>query len=204
MWDLKAAVNDVDHPIRDYVNPKSAMTLGACAAMVLAFTTSLCSAFPILPAALVALALSFMFGIAQVAYLDEKVGMKVIYGVVCALIIFNSARGGNLAINDVSGGKVVVPPASITVPSTAPEPVKTSMSFGDLTASAYGGDEVAPQTGKPASTNRNAKTGSGKFHYWRTTDDGKAVYTNFEGQVYTNPVPAKNKGFFKEWKWVTE
>jgi hypothetical protein len=186
MATLRESVND--GPMRDYLNPKSAITMGACAAMVLAFTTSLCGAFTFLPAALMALVFSVMFGWAQVAYLDEKLGLKVVYCVVCSLIIFNAARGGNLAITDASGTTISVPPATMNLSTN-----KVSHSIMDISfvQSAYAG---------PAS---DKAVDNGKYYFWRMTPDGHPVYTNSSGIAHTNFEfkGKQDKKIFKEWKW---
>src|ERR1035437_1632071 len=66
--------------------------------------------------------------------------MKIVYALVCTLIIFNAARGGNLAITGEGGNKINVPPASITLPpitlGNPPSPDK-SVSLDMFVPSAY-------------------------------------------------------------------
>ena len=185
MATIREAVNNVDSPVRDYLNPKSAITMGACAAMVLAFTTTLVGAFPFLPAAIVALGLSIMFGWAQVAYLTEKISMKLFYAMICTLIIFNAARGGNLAITDATGTTVSVPPATINLSTNKSSEVPALIDI--LVPSAYAAsDKVDPN----------------KYYFWRLDNDGNAVYTNAQGKVHLVPKVNKEQGkAFKSWTW---
>ena len=85
----------MEDSMKDFLNPKSALTIGGSSAMVLAFTTTLCNAF-LWPAALVALSLSALFAIIQVTTMDEvkKWWMRPLYGIICTLVIFHAARGG--------------------------------------------------------------------------------------------------------------
>ncbi len=181
MATIKEMANDTNGQIRDFINPKSAITMGASAAMVLAFTTTLCNAFVVLPAAIVALVLSIMFGTAQVMYLDDKVFAKVFYGVVCSLIIFNAARGGNLTIRDATGEEVKVAPAKIEL--------QTSMLMPDIfigTAYSAETNKVSPKTSE--------------YFYWTNTVDGVPIYTNIYGNVYTNN-SFKSQKIFNKWEW---
>jgi hypothetical protein len=186
MATMKEMANDTDSPVRDYLNPKSAITMGASAAMVLAFTTTLCSSFQFLPAAIVALSLSAMFGWAQVAYLTEKLGMKLFYAMVCTLIVFNAARGGNLAITDATGGTVTVPPAMINL-STNKAVSEIPSLIDILVPSAY----AAPE---------KVKVDNNKYYFKGIDNDGNSVYTNAQGKVHIEP-KAGNGSKFKSWEW---
>jgi hypothetical protein len=161
--------------LKDFFNAKASLTLGASAAMVLAFTTTLCSAFA-LPSALVALCLSTLFATVQMAYSEiDKATMKAVFGVICTLVIFHAARGGNMSLGDV---EPAAPPTSITVP------VSEVRGFDLFVQSAWAG-----------STN----AASDRYYLWKV-EDGKAIYTNSVGGVVTNEVPKK---VFDQWKWTS-
>ena len=104
--------------IKDFLNARSSVTMGASAAMVIAFTTTLCSAFP-LPAAIVALCLSGLFAGVQVAYSKDKPIIKALFWVVCMLVIFNASVGGNTALSGMAKTEVapvVAPFAPMSTP----------------------------------------------------------------------------------------
>lgn len=186
MATMKEMANDTDSPVRDYLNPKSAITMGASAAMVLAFTTTLCTSFQFLPAAVVALSLSAMFGWAQVAYLTEKLGMKLFYAMVCTLIVFNAARGGNLAIADASGGTISIPSPVINV-STNRSTSEIPSIIDLLVPSAYASSE---------------KVDVNKYYFCSIDINGNSVYTNSQGKVHI-VVKSESKGnTFKSWEWT--
>lgn len=183
--------------INDFLSPKPIVGAGACSAMVLAFTTSLCSAFPVLPGAVVALALSAVFAALIVLSTNgQRVAVKWLYGLICTLMIFNAARGGN-----TTASEIVSPAAKPAI--QAPESVieiggdhKVSMSWS-LIPCAY-----ADETNTPSAKVRFY------FSHWT---NGLPVYTNAFGGSYTNkdfklPTPKSpaQQSPFKKWGWTTK
>lgn len=157
----------------DFLNAKTSVTLGASAAMVIAFTTTLCMSFG-WPSALVALVLSALFAGVQLSYSKDKIMAKLLFWVVCTLVIFHAARGGNITLSETEGPSNH--PESIVVPS-----VSSEYSF-ELIQSAYAGGE-------------NKKD---RYYFSKVNEDGASVYTNSAGQSYTNN---STKKVFQHWDW---
>lgn len=168
-----------DGALKDYANPKAALTIGASSAMVIAFTSTLCSSFPILPSATTALIMSIMFSSVMVYYINEKLLLKVFYGFIVAMLIFHTARGGNETLGEASGGNKESIPATIIIPK-----ISDNYSFS-LVPSAYAADNTS--TNVPD-----------KFYFAYMGKDGYPVYTNKIGEVY---VDTNYKPFFKRWKF---
>ena len=166
--------------LKDYANPKSALTVGASAAMVLAFTSTLCASFN-LPAAIVGLLLSLFFATGQVYYIQESVMAKIFYGLILTMLIFHTARGGNSTLSSVGVDKALVPAQSIEVP-------KTSQYSFDIVSAAYAGGIVA--------TNKHSDE---KFYFYKMNENGLPVYTNRLGLIYVD----KNykKSTFAPWSF---
>ena len=140
-----------------YLNPKAALAMGAGAGMVLAFTTTLCASFPVLPGAGTALFLSAVFAAAQVLYSQESQKLKAFLWLVCTLVIFHSARGGNATLVSATES---APPQTLSVPAV-------SCGF-EFIPSAY--------AGSPEDT----------YYLASTNAAGDFVYTNVLGKVHTN------------------
>ena len=87
--------------LQEFMNPKSAMTIGASGAMVIAFTTTLALSFS-WPRPVTALALSALLALLQVSA-AKAIGnlfQRAVYFVVVTLVIFHAARGGNTTLAD--------------------------------------------------------------------------------------------------------
>lgn len=161
----------------DFLSPKPVVGAGACSAMVLALTTSLCSAFPMLPGAIVALMISGLFSALMVTINNgQKPIVKILYGLICTLMIFSAARGGNVTV------KETITPPEKNVPENTIQ-VGESLSFIPC---AYAGD-----------TNTASRT----FHFAYMTN-GLPVYTNTTGQFHTNMnFKSQSPKLFRDWKW---
>jgi hypothetical protein len=163
----------MNESLKEFLNPKAALTIGGSAAMVIAFTTTLCGAFQ-LPAATVALMLSGVFAAVQLVYAKEKLIAKILYWAICTLIIFHTARGGNSTLGDATASPSVTPSVlEMVVPSV-------SLSF-DLATTAYAAD-----------TNQ-----TDKYYLAYTNGEGSLVYTNVNGVEYTNTI----RKLFQQWRW---
>jgi hypothetical protein len=190
-------MNSSKASITDFLNPKPVVGTGACAAMVLAFTTSLCTAFPQLPGAFVALALSAIFAAAQVmAANNQKSIVKMLYGIICTLVIFSAAQGGNTtAVQSQSKPDEVAPPAAIHVGSAA--------SPWSLIPSAEAASPDVFSEPLWAASSNSVSGGTGIFYYAYTTTNGFPVYTNVAGQAYTNTIfRSSQQRIFRPWGWM--
>lgn len=164
--------------INDFLNAKTSVAFGASAAMVVAFTTTLCTAFS-LPSAVVAIVLSGVFAIAQVAPLKDKALVKSVFWLLCTMVIFHAARGGNTTLGEAVGPG---------------EPAKMEIVVPDEHASAGLMDFIVPSAyagGNDAQPDR-------RYYLSRFLEDGRAVYTNSVGRAVTN-APAQRA--FQRWKW---
>ena len=182
---IKGSVSD--GALKDYANPKAALTIGASSAMVIAFTSSLCSSFPCLPSATTALVMGMIFGTAMVCYLNEKMLIKVFYGFIVAMLIFHTARGGNETLGEASGGSKVNIPAEIIIPKVS----NTSYNFS-IIPSAYADDDIH----KKLSVSTNL---TDKFYFAYMNKDGCPVYTNKAGVVHVDT--NFKQSAFKRWKF---
>lgn len=163
--------------LKDYLNAKTSITFGASAAMVVAFTATLCSAFPFLPSAIVAISLSGILAAVQVANAKDKLIVKGLFWFLCMMVIFHAARGGNTTLREAAGEQGT--PTEIVVPES-----HASASLLDfIVPSAYAGgtNDVQPN----------------KYYLWKIDFDGKAVYTNAAGRSYTNTT----RRAFDKWDW---
>jgi len=158
--------------VQEFLNPKSAVALGSSAGMVIAFTTTLCNSFH-WTTALVALILSALFSVAHIIYFSEKTYVKFIYWLICTLVIFHAAKGGNETLSESS----TPPKAATTI-----EVSDNQNNFSLISVA-----EAAPDEGSKH-----------KFYLSYTNSDGYFIYTNFQGKAYTN---TSNKQTFKSWKW---
>jgi hypothetical protein len=159
--------------------------------MVLTFTTSLCSSFPILPSAIVALLLSAVFAVIMVtANNGQKSMVKCLYGLICTLMIFSAARGGNATAIDISAPS---PAPQMQAPDSVIE-VGSRMLEWSFIPSAHAGD-----------TNNEDNT-KFYFSYWT---NGLPAYTNILGRHYIDrsfklksPGQSSQPGLFKRWSWT--
>jgi len=164
--------------LSDFLSPKPVVGAGACSAMVLAFTTSLCSSFPVLPAAIVALSLSAVFAVLMVtASNGQKLPVKTLYGLICTLMIFSAARGGN---------STVVEAMPSPVPNAPDQIIKMAKVDWSFIPSAL------------------ADTDADKTFYLAYVTNNLPVYTNAAGHSFTNTQFQAQKPMFKKWKWTNE
>jgi len=156
--------------LKEFLKPQSAVAFGGCAAMVIAFTTTFHNAFG-WPAAIVALVLSGLFAVINVIYYVDKYYMKLLYWVICTMVIFHAAMGGNTTITNI--------PSNTPAPTTLQVWHKPDFS---IVTTAYA-----------ESTNRIDHI----YFLSITNDSGDLVYTNFVGKAITNDAGA----IFKKWRW---
>jgi len=163
--------------LSDYLNARSSLTFGASAAMVVAFTSTLCSAFP-LPAAIVAISLSGILAAVQVSNAKDRMLVRLLFWFLCTMVIFHAARGGNTTIGEASGANSA--PKEIVVPDA-----QSSVDLmGLFVPTAYAAD-----------TNRYIR--QSKYFLWKVDEEGRKIYTNSVGTAHTNRV----RTAFDQWNW---
>jgi hypothetical protein len=169
--------------LNEFLNAKTSVAFGASAAMVVAFTATLCSAFP-LPTALVGLSLSALFAAAQVAPLKDRIAIKAAFWAICTMVIFHAARGGNATVGEAVGSRDAAMPTEMIVPdgNAGFSPIDV------LVPSAYAGD-ADKQADKQADN---------RYYLWKVDERGNGVYTNSAGAVRTNAVARQA---FAPWQW---
>ena len=196
----------MEDSIKDFLNPKSALTIGGSSAMVLAFTTTLCNAF-CWPAAIVAISLSALFAAIQVGAMEDvkKWWLRPLYGIICTLVIFNAARGGNASLAEgervlsspmTMAGKVsesmdggydepsMASPEEYEIIDEADIPMHINVPSQELESNPIGFLRI---TDLFVSTAYAGGTNSAtSFKFSTITTNGWPVYTNSLGVAYTN------------------
>lgn len=97
--------------VGDWSDPRTALTIGASASLVVTLTSAISLAFD-LPPLRVALALAMLFGYGQVFYASkiEGLGGRLFFTVVTGAVIFATAFGGNNTAAKVEAAARELPP----------------------------------------------------------------------------------------------
>ena len=176
--------------LQDFLNPKSAITIGASSTMVVAFTTTLCAAFH-LPAAWVALGLSGLFALAQVAFISNvpKKWLRQVYWAICTLVIFNAANGGNgllangsQAVKDIEAGMthLVAAAPMASAPDEGPMPPPPP------------GVPLAPDSVAAVDEHSSVPTNIGEVEYMMAPAEEQPKMS------------AEQKPVFRQWGWTSK
>jgi hypothetical protein len=166
--------------LSEFLSPKPVVGAGACSAMVLAFTTSLCSSFPVLPSAIVALSLSAIFAVLMVtASNGQKLSIKTLYGLICTLMIFSAARGGNTTVVEAMPNPI---------PNAPDQIIKMAKVDWSFIPSALAANDV------------------NKIFYLAYVTNNLPVYTNAAGHSFTNTEfkAQSQKSLFRKWRWTND